>query len=141
MPDTAPFIYSTRIRFHQADPAGVLFYSRVFELVNDAYEELVRVAGFHYDDHFGLQDYATPVVHLEVDYRRPMLAGERLRVELGVSRIGQSSFTLAFTVRGDEGHVRATGNVIHAFVQAATFTTIDIPEVVRSALAPYVIAG
>lgn len=137
----APFTHQARIRFHQADPAGVLFYGRVFELVNNAYEELVRDAGFVYDDHFGLKNYATPVVHVEADYVRPMAAGEMLTTRLSIARIGRSSFTLAFAIHGEDGLARAGGNVIHAFVRADTFTTIEIPEVVRSALDRYRSSG
>jgi YbgC/YbaW family acyl-CoA thioester hydrolase len=131
------FEHSGRVRFHQADPAGVLFYGRVFELVNDAYEELVRAAGFVYDDHFGMQDYATPVVHIEADFRRPMAAGELLRVRLTVPRLGRSSFTLAYAISGEDGLERASGTVVHAFVAADTFTTIEIPPAVRAALARF----
>jgi YbgC/YbaW family acyl-CoA thioester hydrolase len=131
------FRHTARIRFHQADPAGVLFYGRVFELVNEAYEELVRAAGFVYDDHFGMQDYATPVVHVEADYRRPMPAGAQVTVELTVSRIGRSSFTLAFTIQDAAGAVCAEGTVVHTFVRADTFSTIEIPPEVRAALAGY----
>ncbi len=132
-----PFTHKARIRFHQADPAGVLFYGRVFELVNNAYEELVRDAGFVYDDHFGLKNFATPVVHVDADYMRPMAAGELLTISLSISRIGRSSFTLAYAIHGEDGLARAGGNVIHAFVHADTFTTIEIPEPVRAALARY----
>jgi YbgC/YbaW family acyl-CoA thioester hydrolase len=134
---SAPFAHASRVRFHQADPAGVLFYGRVFELVNDAYEELVRAAGFVYDDHFGMLDYATPVVHVEADYKRPMAAGESLQVEITVTRIGRASFTLGFRILGTDDAERATGNVIHAFVSAATFRTIEIPEAVRDGLGRY----
>jgi YbgC/YbaW family acyl-CoA thioester hydrolase len=134
---SAPFAHTVRLRFHQADPAGVLFYGRVYELVNDAYEELVRDAGFEYDDHFGLTDYATPVVHVEADYKRPMLPGEVLTVELAITRLGRSSFTLAFTVVGPDRQMRATGNIVHAFVNAETFNTIEIPDHVRTALERY----
>ena len=132
-----PFRHTVRIRFHQADPAGVLFYGRVFELVNEAYEELVRAAGFVYDDHFGMLDYATPVVHIETDYRRPMPAGELETVLLTVPRIGRSSFTLAFSITGPDELERASGTVVHAFVRAASFETIEIPAAVRAALGQY----
>jgi YbgC/YbaW family acyl-CoA thioester hydrolase len=134
---TAPFVSTVRLRFHQADPAGVLFYGRVYELVNDAYEELVRDAGFEYDDHFGLKEYATPVVHVEADYRRRMLPGELLTVELAVTRLGRASFTLGFSIIGPDRQVRATGSIVHAFVRADTFNTIEIPDNVRTALTRY----
>jgi len=132
-----PFRHTVRIRFHQADPAGILFYGRVYELVNEAYEELVRALGFVYDDHFGMTGYATPVVHVETDYRRPMAAGEALVVTLTISRMGRSSFTLHFTITGEDGEPRATGNVVHVFVDAAKLTTIEIPAAVREALRRY----
>ena len=117
---STPFEYTTQVRFHQADPAGVLFYGRVFELVNDAYEALVHAAGLGYDDHFGLRGYATPVVHVAADYRRPMAAGETLTVALDVARLGYSSLTLHFTVTGADGMERAIGEVVHAFVDVRT---------------------
>ena len=34
------FEHRHRVRFHQSDPAGVLFFGRVFELAESTYEEL-----------------------------------------------------------------------------------------------------
>jgi len=136
----APFDHTARVRFYQADPAGVLFYGRIFELVNDAYEELVRAAGIAFDDHFALRDTATPVVHVAADYRRPILAGEDVTVRLEVARLGTSSLHLDFAVLGPEGELRASGQVIHVFVDARTFAKVDVPERVREALAPFVAA-
>jgi len=131
---SAQFEFPTHVRFHQADPAGVLFFGRVFELVSDAYEELIRAAGLPYEDYFTIRKYATPVVHAEVDYERPLRVGDEVVVRLEIERIGRSSLGFAFEILGPERDVRARGHVVHVFVDAQAFTTIPVPPTVRTAL-------
>ena len=41
----SPFAYRTRVAFHQADPAGVLFFGRYAELWQEAYEAFIADLG------------------------------------------------------------------------------------------------
>jgi acyl-CoA thioesterase FadM len=133
----APFVHPVQPAFYQADPAGVLFYGRVFELFHQAYAALVTHAGVDYASHFGIREYAMPIVHAEADYRRPIRHGERLDVEVRVIRVGESSVELAFTILDATGDVRATGREVHVTVDASTFQTRPIPPELRAALTPY----
>lgn len=130
-------MYPTRAAFFQADPAGVLFYGRVFELFHSAYAALVEAAGLDYADHFGIVSYALPVVHAEADYARPIRPGEPLLIGVTVARLGRSSVALRYAISGADGEVKATGREVHVAVDPKAFTTIPLPESVRRALAPW----
>jgi YbgC/YbaW family acyl-CoA thioester hydrolase len=134
------FVHPVQPTFYQADPAGVLFYGRIFELFHQAYAALVVRAGVPYQRHFGIGEYATPIVHAEADYRRPIRPGETLEVRLTVERLGESSITLAFEIVDAGGDIRATGREVHVTVDAHTFGTRPMPAELRAALEPYVAA-
>jgi YbgC/YbaW family acyl-CoA thioester hydrolase len=129
-----PFEFRTRVRFHQADPAGVLFFGRVFELVSDAYEELIRLAFLRFEDVFRAREFLVPIVHAEADYRRPIWVGEQVTLRLEIQRIGRSSLTYGFEVLDDSGELRVRGRIVHAFVDSSSFETIEIPPHVRQQL-------
>lgn len=122
------------VRFHLADPAGVLFYGRVFELVQEAYEAFCRENGLAIDAWMRLDGETTPVAHVEADYRAPMRVGERLTAVVTVSRVGRSSFTMSYAFCGPEGDVRATASVVHVHVDAATWAKVPIPGDLRAVL-------
>ncbi len=127
------FVYRTRVRFHQADPAGVLFVGRLFELISDAYEEFVEAAGLRFDAVGSLGGMTTPIVRVEADYRQAVRIGEVVVVRLRLERLGESSLTYSFQLLGPEGNVRTTGRVVHAFVRLPDFAKIAMPGHVRQA--------
>ncbi|MDM7914542.1 MAG: hypothetical protein QUU85_04650 [Candidatus Eisenbacteria bacterium] len=45
----AEFLDHTRVRFHEADPAGIVFFARVFRYAHDAYEAWLRSIGLPLD--------------------------------------------------------------------------------------------
>jgi acyl-CoA thioester hydrolase len=134
-----PFRHAVRPAFYQADPAGVLFYGRVFELFHQGYAGLIEASGLPYDMHFGMRGYMVPVVHAEVDFKAPIRPGERLSVEVSVLRLGRSSITMGFRLVGPDGDERAKGRETHVAVDADSFTPIPIPDAVREALTPYLL--
>lgn len=136
--DVRPFEYAARVRFHQADPAGVLFFGRIFELVSDAYEDLILSTYLSFDEYFATRDYLVPIVRAEADYRRPIHVGESVTVRIEVMRVGRASLTYSYTVLGPVEDVRVQGQITHAFVDGATFQTIEIPARVKTALEPLV---
>lgn len=133
-PEQAPFEHTVRIRFYQADPAAVLFYGRIFELVQETFEELLRATGLDVDGWLNLRTFATPIVHAEADYRRPIQVGEAVTVHAVIEHIGTSSLAMAYTVLGPQGDLRATARVVHVFVDGRSFTKTAIPDEVRARL-------
>lgn len=138
----APFLYRTRVRFHQADPAGVLFFGRVTELLQAAYEELVVDMGLDHRAHFAQREYSTPIAHLEVDYLRPILAGEDVTLRVSVGHIGNRSFTLEYAVLDDAGEqrVRAKTVLVYTTIEGDRFAPAPLPDALRTALKGYHVA-
>jgi len=132
-----PFEHRQRVRFHQSDPAGVLFFGRVFELVQATYEDLCRTAGIDIDGLMRQSTHTTPVIHAEADYRRAIRVGEEVVVRAEIERLGTTSITLLYNVVGLDGESRATVRVVHVFVDADTWRKVAIPADVRNRLVPF----
>ena len=71
------------VLFQHCDPAGIMFYPRCFEFVNQTVELWFRDAlgcGFaelHKDRGLGI-----PAVHIDADFRKPAYLGDTLEMEL-----------------------------------------------------------
>ena len=90
------------IRFEHCDPAGIVFYPRYFELINQVVEDWFAeklLLDFHklFENRNGI-----PMVHSECDFISPSRLGERVMFELEAEKIGTSSCTLTIVARGKD---------------------------------------
>lgn len=89
----APFSVTQKILFRHCDPAGIVFYPRYFEMVNDAIEAL-------FSDQIGWpfehmhQTHAGPTVALEATFSAVSRHGDVLDMCVSVERLGKSSLKL-----------------------------------------------
>ncbi len=78
------------------------------------------------------------VVHSEIDFRAPVRWREAVRVAVECRRIGDTSFTLGFTVLGTDaaGHesARVCGSNVYVVVSTGDWTKRRVPDSVRAAL-------
>ena len=88
------FAVPLTVRFVEADRAGIAFFGRAFEYAHAALEELLLAAGCPIRETFDRRGWGLPIVHAEADYRRPLVLGDRLVVEVGVHRVVSSSISL-----------------------------------------------
>ena len=119
------------VRFQDVDAGGVLFFGRIFDYCHQAYEELVASAGVDPALYFAGAEYLVPIAHAEADYRSPVRHGERVTIDIDVSRVGRASFGLRFRVAGPEGDLRVEVGTVHAFVERSTMKPIPIPGPLR----------
>jgi acyl-CoA thioesterase FadM len=133
---TPVFAHPTEIRFQDADPAGILFFARVFDLFHDAYFACLASRGIRPAEGLAEKRWASPLVHAEADYRKPMRFGDRVVVELERIEFGSTSITTRYRVRGDGGpdDLRAAGCLVHAFISPADFRSCPVPPEFRAAL-------
>ena len=67
-----PFATHTKVRIAQVDPAGLVFYPRYFEMLNNAVDDWfdealgLDMATMHMDEHIGV-----PTVKLDVSFMAP----------------------------------------------------------------------
>ena len=98
-----------QVRFGHVDPAGIVYFPRIFDYLHDVFEEL-------WEEHVGQRYYhlllerkiGFPLVHSEVDFERPLRFGDRPLVSVSCFHIGKSSLGLRYLVRSaDEVNVDA----------------------------------
>lgn len=81
------------VLFRHCDVAGIVFYPRFVEMVNDVIERWFDEAlgcsfkQMHLERHGGI-----PTVRLEVDYLAPASLGDVLEFQLTLRELGKSSF-------------------------------------------------
>lgn len=131
----ALYSYPTRIRFQDIDAAGIIFYARVFDLFHDAYLAWMGSHGVDFPKVVRDQIWGVPLVHAEADYKKPLLFGDEVAVEITAFEKGTSSLGVRYRVRGaSEDDVRATGTTKHVFVSIAERRPCPIPAEVLRAL-------
>ncbi|HEY3439201.1 MAG TPA: thioesterase family protein [Paludibaculum sp.] len=137
MPAPEPFIWHTRIRFVDTDATGRIHYSALFRHIETAEDEFFRMLGRPYfaTEHNGL---SYPRVHVEADYKLPLLYDSEIGIFVRPTRIGSSSYTLFFEVMLDS-KVAATATLIIACMSKATQKSHPLPDSLREALTPYAV--
>jgi 4-hydroxybenzoyl-CoA thioesterase len=120
-----------QVRFGHVDPAGIAYFPRIFDYVHDVFEEV-------WEQHVGTRYYhlllehkmGFPLVHSDVDFKRPLQFGDRLDVNVTCFKLGRSSLGLRYRfILGDVLHVDA--RMITACIRTDTMKSIAIPEPFR----------
>jgi YbgC/YbaW family acyl-CoA thioester hydrolase len=119
------FAYPSTIKFSQVDAAGIVFFSRLFELCHEAYEAALAQAGWPIAE-VTKRDWVLPIVRAEADYALPIRLGDAVTVEVRLVRVGRSSVTIGFRVISAAGCC-ATIRHVHAAVDRATFAPCPVP--------------
>jgi acyl-CoA thioester hydrolase len=82
-----------------------------------------------------LEDRNLVLASMTVDFQRPILREDDLAVALGTTALGESSFTMAYEVRGN-GDVVATAETTQVHL-GADGSPAPLPESWRAAIADY----
>lgn len=124
------------LRFHEADPAGIMFFGNIFPLAHNAFEEFIQEAGFAWQEWFSASEYIIPIRHAEADYLKPLVAGHEYTISVQVKAFGRSSFTMHYSfIQGSEVHAHV--QMVHVVLGAKDKTPQPIPEKIRDRLSRY----
>jgi 4-hydroxybenzoyl-CoA thioesterase len=107
------FVLRQKVLFKHCDPAGIVFYPRYFEMVNDCVEAFFDDAlGYAFQSMHGVA--GVPTARIEARFSRPSRHGDVLDIALSCVRIGRTSLDLAFTARcGPETRFQASATLVH----------------------------
>ncbi|WP_423196723.1 MULTISPECIES: acyl-CoA thioesterase [unclassified Cupriavidus] len=126
------------IRFKHCDTAGIVFYPRYFEMLNDFIEDwFAEGVDWPYDTMHVADHAGVPTAELQCRFHRPSRLGERLARELRVARIGRSSFTLDIRFAGPADDTRFTVTQRLVCVDTAGTVPRPLPAAVRAAMSRY----
>ncbi len=122
-----PFVSEVEIRFRHCDPAGIVFYPRYFEMINDFVEEWFdKGLGLSFHTLHTERGIGTPTASVQCDFKRPSRWRERLGQVLELRRIGGASFQAEVRFEGEDGQAR--------LVAAVTIVTVDLARMRATAL-------
>lgn len=114
---------------------NVTYYSYFDTVVN---EHLIRAGGLDIRKAASIGI----VVETACRFHKPLSFPETIDAGLRVARIGRSSvsYEIGLFRRGDDDAV-ATGRFVHVWVDRASRRPVDVPEAIRTALAPLRVCG
>jgi 1,4-dihydroxy-2-naphthoyl-CoA hydrolase len=122
------YIYNTKIRLFHTDAARVIFYSNLFNIAYECYEEFLEKSGFSVKKVLNDGKLLIPVVHAEADYFKPLRLGDKIEIRMALNSSGKSSFVLDYILFNEYGEKAAKVKTIHAIVEAKSGKPIKIPE-------------
>lgn len=129
------FIKKDVVRMHDTDMAGILYFPRVFRFVHDALEDYMA-GEEHLTFHQILkhEPFLFVIAHAEADYQSPLTVGDKISVFVDVIKIGETSYTMAYEIKKEDGTLACTAKTVHVTIDRATRKKIPIPAVFRKGL-------
>ena len=104
------FTKQEKIRFKHVDYAGIVFYPRFLEMLNDLVEDWFEEA---LDRPFSKihETNGIPTVDLNVQFKKPARIGDILTKSLWVKKMGGASVTCGFRFSAEDGATCLEGQV------------------------------
>ncbi|MGO4331360.1 acyl-CoA thioesterase [Cupriavidus sp. 2TAF22] len=129
-----------RVRFKDCDAAGIVFFPRYFEMLNDLVEDWFREAlGWPFGEMHGAGQAGVPTAALSCRFVAPSRLDEVLRRELRVTHLGRSSFSLLVRFCGPDGDTRLEVAQRLVCVDAGELVPRALPPAVRAQMERFVL--
>ena len=136
---TAVFRNTVLVRFKHCDAAGIVFYPRYFEMLNDFIEDwFAQALDWPFDAMHGAGQAGVPTADLHCRFVAPSRLGETLTRELRVVKLGQSSFTVQVRFMGPDSDLRLEVTQRLVCVDTDKIAPRPLPDPVQQAMATYV---
>lgn len=122
-----------KINFYDCDPAGILFYAKIYELCHSVYEEMIQSFDLK-ENYWTNEDYIVPIIHSEAAYHKPLVYNSFVEIELIVKSLSSSAFKLFYICKNDAGELCVEVETTHVFVDKKTWKKKQIKDDVRMGL-------
>ena len=132
--ETSSFRTRRKVRFGDVDGAGLAFYPRYFEMLNEAVEDWFESLGWDFARMHLEEKAGVPMRRVEADFTAASRLGDVLDVELTVVNVGRTSIELYVAVSCG-GEARWTVRAVLVFIALATGKAMPWPEDLRAKLA------
>jgi len=106
------FQFPQKVLFKHCDPAGIVFYPRYFEMLNDCVEAFFdEVLEMPFETLHATG--GVPTAEIATRFHRPSRHGDQLLITLAVTRVGRSSASLSFVAKaGEETRLTAQSTLV-----------------------------
>lgn len=123
------------IKFMDCDPAGILFFARVFYFAHNTYEEFL-VKSDLYEIVFDNPSLAFPIVQSNAQYYKHINKGEKISIEMKFKNINEHSYTTVYLFK-DGDQKLAEVELTHVCVSKSEFKKSNLPESLRKIIVSY----
>ncbi len=130
-----------RLLFHEADPAGIAQFHKMFAWMQEAEQSLFRSLGVPLRDYWaagGKKQIGWARAHASLDFLRPILVDEQITVRLKLRQMSQRSLTFDVVIENTD-EVKAKGTLRTVCVQGRedNVKAIPIPKLILDKIQPY----
>lgn len=136
------FVKKETVRFQHVDFAGIVFYPRFLEMLNNIIEDF-------YDEALGMpfknihKTGGIPTVDLKIQFKKAARLGDILTKFFWVKKLGSSSMTCGFKFLHEDGSICLEGEVSLVRVEFAEgrdeIKASSFPDEMREKLEQYII--
>ncbi len=135
------FTKTRKLRFADCDPAGIGFYPRLVEQVNNTVEDWFDEAiGMSFHEMHLKRDIGVPTRSLSVDFLTPAMLGDRIDWSLSVVELRRSLIALQIQAHGPEGIriLSARVNLVWCEFSDRIPKSQPIPESIRNNMSQFI---
>lgn len=132
------FVKPLLVRFKHCDPAGIVFYPRYFEMINDLVEDwCAEGVGMSFGRMHMESGLGVPTANVECRFSAPSRLGDVLTQTLEVQKLGRTSMTLRVRFAGAANDTRLEATLVLVWVTLADGRPAAVPESLRTAIARF----
>ena len=122
------FVWPVRVYYEDTDAGGVVYYANYLKFMERARTEWLRALGFEQDRLTREQGLIFAVRQIAVDYLRPALFNQSLRVSVRLMKLGAASLHFEQAIVNEAGVMLCQGNVRIACLDADSFRPRPLPK-------------
>lgn len=125
------FEFAQKVLFKHCDPAGIVFFPRYFEMMNDVVEAFFEEVLDHPFETLH-EKGSVPTAQIETRFAAPSRHGDRLTLRLTITRLGRTSVRYRMTAHcGDVLRFESAATLVHVNAEGRP---IPWPEALRARL-------
>ena len=123
------------VRFHQCDPAGIVFYPQFFYLLHEVQEDFLAHIGF--PQHRMIENgFGTPVVDIRTRFLDMCRYGDDITISVSISKLGNSSMGMDYEIHSAD-NLKLTSSWVLVYSALSGGKPVRIPDDLRNAMQPY----
>jgi 1,4-dihydroxy-2-naphthoyl-CoA hydrolase len=117
------------IHLNDTDAAGVVYFASLLSLCHEVYEDSLLLAKINIKSFLGSGELALPIVHAEIDFKKPIFCGDKIDIYLSPEVLSETSFAVNYQVCfSDTLITTATAKTIHVCIDFLDKKSRTLPK-------------
>ena len=128
MTDDGTFYWPVRIYYEDTDAGGIVYYANYLKFAERARTEYLRALGLEQNSDLAAEEkIGFAVRHCEIDYQKPAVLDDLLKVSCKISELGGASCTMHQEIRRADGTLLVSLDVKVVCMNLAKLRPIRLP--------------